>query len=387
MSVPIYRSIAHQIHSTWVNAASAREGDKLPTERMLELHFQVSRSTISRALSVLVAEGAISVRQGSGAYIARQCQVNSPKIVAFIAPYLGSAMQLENSILNQLQFSIAVRAAELGWQMVSLSSGATLESESAAIDTAVGLNVVGILCHPLYFGNIRPTNPLFDPLCRNWRKTPIICLDIADERWGRSIVKFDNRGCGFEVTTALLGMGNRNIVIMGVPPDSQHASIRDRMEGWKDAMDLADVPIPQCYMDFPGAAFPYVAMNKATSEDVASAFMALTPRPDTLICYDDRVAMLLIPALQKLGLSVPDDVLVIGFDNDPRRCMFQPEFPSSYPDFGAMGEMAMRYLEDEVKAIGMERRTCVLPVQTDIAHHEVGSRMDGTLLEGFASKI
>lgn len=384
MSEPVYRVIARQIHSMWISASCAREGDKLPTERMLESHFRVSRSTISRALSVLVAEGAISVRQGSGAYIARPCLLDSPKIVAFISPYLGSAMQLENSLLNQLQVSIAARAAELGWQLVSLSSGATLDSESGAINTAVALNVVGILCHPLYFGNLRPKNPLLDPLFLNWRTTPIVCLDIADESWGRSIVKFDNRLCGFEVTTALLGNGHKNIVVMGVPPESQHTSIRDRMGGWKEAMDCAGVPIPPSYMDFPGAVFPYIAMNQATAKDVANAFVALTPRPDALICYDDRVAMLLIPALQELGVSVPEDVLVIGFDNHPRRCMFQPHFPSSYPDFGAMGEIAMGYLEDEVNTMGMEKRTCVLRVKTDINCNEASTLADGTLVQGIA---
>ncbi|MGQ7746249.1 GntR family transcriptional regulator, partial [Pectobacterium brasiliense] len=64
----IYKFIAEQIRSR-INSAEFRVGEVLPAEKCLAKEFSVSRMTVRKALELLVAEGLLDRRHGSGTYI------------------------------------------------------------------------------------------------------------------------------------------------------------------------------------------------------------------------------------------------------------------------------------------------------------------------------
>lgn len=66
---PIWRDIYGALKSDIAEGAY-RTGDRLPTEKELSARFDVNRHTVRRALAELTTEGAITVRRGSGAYVA-----------------------------------------------------------------------------------------------------------------------------------------------------------------------------------------------------------------------------------------------------------------------------------------------------------------------------
>lgn len=66
---PVWREI-HTTLRREISDGRYRTGDRLPTEKELSLRFGVNRHTVRRALAELTTEGTISVRRGSGAYVA-----------------------------------------------------------------------------------------------------------------------------------------------------------------------------------------------------------------------------------------------------------------------------------------------------------------------------
>jgi GntR family phosphonate transport system transcriptional regulator len=66
---PIWRDIYAALKSD-IAGGAYRTGDRLPTEKELSARFDVNRHTVRRALAELTTEGAITVRRGSGAYVA-----------------------------------------------------------------------------------------------------------------------------------------------------------------------------------------------------------------------------------------------------------------------------------------------------------------------------
>ena len=69
-AIPAYIHIANQIKAECLSRVDSQNDRKLPTQEELAAHFGVSRSTIVRALSKLVAEGYLYSQQGSGVYAA-----------------------------------------------------------------------------------------------------------------------------------------------------------------------------------------------------------------------------------------------------------------------------------------------------------------------------
>lgn len=62
-------------------------------------------------------------------------------------------------------------------------------------------------------------------------------------------------------------------------------------------------------------------VHRADEVDAAGLRAVVTEirqsRPDVIVCYDDKTALLLMDELRSAGLSVPDDVAVVGFDDIP----------------------------------------------------------------------
>ncbi|WP_108651847.1 GntR family transcriptional regulator [Dongshaea marina] len=67
----IYQQLARKLRMR-INSDHYRIGDALPSEKSLANHYQVSRMTLRRAISLLVEEGLLERRQGSGTYILKK---------------------------------------------------------------------------------------------------------------------------------------------------------------------------------------------------------------------------------------------------------------------------------------------------------------------------
>ncbi len=97
-------AIWQQIYETLIKDIGSGhypKGEKLPTEAALAMRFDVNRHTIRRALAALSNEGAIYVRQGSGAYVS-QTMVNYPlnAKTRFSQNLLGAGLNSHREILR-----------------------------------------------------------------------------------------------------------------------------------------------------------------------------------------------------------------------------------------------------------------------------------------------
>lgn len=363
---PAYLRIAARIKEEWLAPSEARPGSKLPTERHLQAHYGVSRATVSRALSTLAAEGLIRMRQGSGAYVAENAPEGA-RLVGFIAPDIPRPDLLHNPVLLRLYHGIEKRAHELGYQVLTASANRSVRHEEALIDRFVHLGAAGLVVYPVYFPEPRRrTEAAADHLARRWRGFPIVLADIGYEEWGRSMVVFDNQGLGHDMTRSLLRRGHRNILFMGRTSDRLHNSVHERSLGWRRALSQAGISIPPAYESWPAPSLDaaQAAGCESVVDEMAASLLSLTPRPDAVIAYEDELAMGLIRALLRLGVDVPGQIRVVGFDDHIAGRFFEPAFPTSQPDFGQLGQTAMEQLDQLIAAPTRRPRTYVLPATT-----------------------
>ena len=86
-------------------------------------------------------------------------------------------------------------------------------------------------------------------------------------------------------------------------------------------------------------------------------------RPTALFCSCDAIARSAYRAVQGLGLSVPNDLSVVGFDNDPLADWLQPGLTSVAQPFHEMGSAAMQILQSLITKSSTTSENRLLPVE------------------------
>jgi LacI family transcriptional regulator len=115
---------------------------------------------------------------------------------------------------------------------------------------------------------------------------------------------------GLTATRRLIAAGHRDIVFLNANDANLTLSRRGRLAGYKTAMEEAGLP--------------YTRRNvlAAPADSLGGYHSALTAlkrrdRPTALFCFTDRMAMGAYHAAFELGLRIPDDLSVVGYDNQP----------------------------------------------------------------------
>ncbi len=349
--LPTYVLLAERIKAEWISRPDIRPGDKLPTQHQLRELLGASRPTVAKALALLAAEGLIESRQGSGIYL-RSAPLASTRtrLLSFIAPRAHAALVL------RAYYGIERRARQRGYQLLMASSEDDVRHEEELVEQHLQAGAQGIILYPVT--RWRHQLPA-DYLSRRWRDVPIVIFDIGCEEWQRPMVLFDNFRLGYEMTQALLAHGHRRIAFLPLNPDCLHRSIHERREGWLAAMQDAGVPVPQSYLRW--APMERQGEN-IDGEEVAHQILQLSPVPDAVIAWEDNTAVSIIRALIKLGVAVPEEIRVAGFDDLETTHFFQPAFPTSQPDFARLGEIAVEVLDEWLSGRQSTPRTYILSV-------------------------
>lgn len=120
------------------------------------------------------------------------------------------------------------------------------------------------------------------------------------------VVAMDEVAAGHAVAAHVLELGHRRVgIILG---DPSHAASKGRLKGYRQAFAEADLAIdPKLVVT---GDFTY-----DVGYEVALELLRQTPRPTAILAQNDDMAVAAIAAARDLGLSVPTDISVAGFDN------------------------------------------------------------------------
>ncbi|WP_299352740.1 LacI family DNA-binding transcriptional regulator [uncultured Shimia sp.] len=164
-------------------------------------------------------------------------------------------------------------------------------------------------------------------------------------------VGFDNHGALRGITEKVIDMGHRNIaMISGVTKGNDRA--RDRVKGLRDALRENGLDPEQTT----------VIETSYDIEQGALAFrdlMASTPRPTAIICGNDVLAVGAIREAHKLGIAVPDEVSITGFDDMELANVVTPSVTTVHVPHREMGRKAARELTEMVAGTSKGRSTCL----------------------------
>ena len=133
----------------------------------------------------------------------------------------------------------------------------------------------------------------------------------------------------------LLGLGHRRIGFIGGRPDI--LSGRRRFEGYRDALAAAGIP-------FDPDLVQEGDYTRERGQQAARLLLDRPGRPTAIFAANDQSAMGMMDAAHELGLRIPDDVSVVGFDNVPEAAQVTPRLTTVDQSIQEMGRLATRML-------------------------------------------
>ena len=177
---------------------------------------------------------------------------------------------------------------------------------------------------------ITPMDSLAEAVAAQGASVPVIAVS-GGHVFGRgvSVVRADQRGGARELAEHLLSLGHRDIACVAGPREWFVA--RERMAGWREAMDEAGLPKREPLIGLWEASWGYVAGQRLVEEGL----------PDAIMCANDEVAVGLLHAFAEAGVSVLGDVSVAGFDDVLLAAYVGPGLTTVHQDFADLGRCTM----------------------------------------------
>ena len=189
-------------------------------------------------------------------------------------------------------------AADAGWLLVLLNSGGDPELEEREVQALLERQVDGIVYALFYHRIVTPPASL--------RDGPVVLLDARTPDGAISSVVPDEVGGSRGGVEELLAVGHRRVGFVNDCDDIPARSLR--LAGYRQALEVYGVP-------FDDSLVIERTANASGGYSGAIELLGRPDRPTGIFCFNDRTAMGVYQAANALGLAIPDDLSVVGFDD------------------------------------------------------------------------
>jgi LacI family transcriptional regulator len=202
---------------------------------------------------------------------------------------------------------------------------------------------------------------------------PVVLLNCAVEGTSYDAISVDNFGGAYAMVRHLLGSGRDRVAI--ITGSSRNYDARERLRGYRAALRDAGI---ECGEGEDGWEIPG-DFTETGGYQAARALAALPHRPNAVFAGNDAMAIGALSAFRELGLGVPDDIAVAGFDDIPMARYMSPPLTSVHVEISELGAQAMRVLLAAVSEKNQhERRQIVLSTTVVIRQSCGGGRNPAT---------
>lgn len=206
--------------------------------------------------------------------------------------------------------------------LIQVSDGAS-DHEQAALELFGRVGVAGVVYANTFSAIVSPPEHL-----RRFRHVMLNCR--REDRTGLSVLPAERHG-GAVATQHLIDLGRRRIAT--ITGDPWQLASRERLAGYHRTLNKAEIGTSESYEETSD-------WGHATGYEAAKRLLSQKPRPDAIFCHNDIVARGALQAARELGVSVPEDLAIIGYDDR--------EFAK---DLG-ISSVTLPYLEMAERALG-----------------------------------
>ncbi|MCD6220359.1 GntR family transcriptional regulator [Candidatus Calescamantes bacterium] len=358
---PVYKKVEEDILRK-IEKGELIPDQVLPSEGELSKKYGIGRSSVRVALKNLKDKGLIYSLPGKGSFVKGKGWKNTKRI-AFIVP------GLENSDFD-IYRGIEDTLEKEGYTLVIYNSQRSIERENKNIRHLLEGNEAGAIIFPNW-GRIN-AEAIFELKRANY---PFVLIDRYFLGLETDYVVTDNKKGGYLATEYLIKFGHRRIgIICGI----ECTAVEDRFEGYQSALRDYRILLDLSLVKKVPQNDKYLK-EEPSNGGYEEAKELLKEKPTAIFATNDFLARSTLKAIKEEGLSVPEDISVVGFDN--QKFSEYLGLTTIAQPFYEMGEKAAQILlkklkgEKEINKIFLEPKLVIRESCKSIKEEEVEAKV------------
>lgn len=312
-------------------AKNSINGKKLITIYDLAKELEVSASTISRALKEhrsiskktikkvkkLAAERGYRPNQLAASFRTKRT-TNIGVLVPWInRPFISSLISGAEKAAREKGYNVIISQSHDSYQNEMDNVRALYESQVCGL-------VVSLAMETEKYDH-------FEPFFEN--KTPVIFVDRVPEEIDNYKVVINNFTAAFNATKHLIEQGCKRIAHLG---GATHQNVyQERTRGYLEALKQHNLPIDEALL------LKGHILSSEEGTRLAQYLLSLPNPPDGIFSANDRAAVSTIQYAKSIGVKIPEELAVIGFNDDPICKIVEPKLSSVVHPAMAMGKITV----------------------------------------------
>ncbi|MGG1550812.1 GntR family transcriptional regulator [Paenibacillus ferrarius] len=300
--LPKYMQLKQEI-LTWLQKGKLKPGDQMPSENEIAEQYMMSRQTVRQTFGELEKDGWLYRMQGKGTFVSMPQQSEKGRDVQTIG--------IITTYISDYIFPIIVRGAEAalrerGYRLLLSSTDNDKARERDSLEMMLSEPLSGLIIEPTKSAEGNPNLSYY--LSLDYQEIPYLMINERYSGLQCPVMMIDDEEGGFLAAQHLIELGHRQIAGFFKIDDLQGMN---RLKGFVRAHQQYEIPL-----------LPENVVHYTTEQKWQKPFAAATEmlrreqaRPTAFVCYNDELAVHLLEAVRSMGLQVPADVSMVGFDD------------------------------------------------------------------------
>ncbi|MBC6989406.1 MULTISPECIES: LacI family DNA-binding transcriptional regulator [Hymenobacter] len=315
----------------------------------------VSVTTISRALSDHFSIGPATKKRVQKLakkwnyqpnHLASALRKGKSKLLGVMVPHI------DGRFFPSVVHGIETAASKAGFSVLICQSNEDVTHERKNIETLMSAQVEGILV------SLARTTRDFKHFKKvQKRGIPLVFFDRILESGDVNAVVLNDREGGYQSTKHLIEQGCRRIAHFAGP--QQLNIYKNRRQGYLDALQQYNLPIED-------ELIVYCDMTLEAGMKSMEQLLALPNPPDAVFGAGDFSVMGALQLLKSRGMSVPQDVALVGFSNETFTHLMEPMITSVDQRCEQMGQSAVRLFLELLEEKGGKHQSRHVVLQPDL---------------------
>lgn len=337
-------------------------GSLLPSEREIGETYNVDRTTVRKALQVLVNESLVEKKAGKGTVVKdlnntatfpTKESENTPdplqktgiydKEIAFFLPRNAqNSDRIRQPFYSQLFYVIQEECQKLGFSLIYL----TLDEDDDLKKILNSRRFSGVF----FVSNVSKQHLSY----AIEKKIPAVLINSFHPEMPS--VLSDNFQGAYQACKELIKKGHKKIVI--IKGEENYTTNKERLRGSLSALREFNIPIQSSYI---------LGENSWEFDDgfkVMKNFLQTANQlPTAVFAFNDRLALGAMQAIQQAGLNVPKDISIIGYDNSEQSKLIYPRLSSIEINVSIMGSASVFTLLQQMNYYQALPIKILIPIQ------------------------
>jgi DNA-binding LacI/PurR family transcriptional regulator len=309
-----------------------KPGDKIPTEAELVQMAGLARATIRQAIQNLVNLGYLNRKRKLGTFVLnRNTSTQNRKMIGLLVPDIraGYAPELARGAEDE--------ASNNKQSLILCSTDDLFIKAEYHSDRLIENSVAGVIFVPTAASDDK--NKLIVEKFKK-RKIPVVLADRIIPGINIDHITTDNFNGAYKLTEHLIKKGHKNIAIT---LSTLFSTERDRLEGFKKAMSDYGLKSNSSIIITHDARYA-----EETYIKIAKKLLKKKKSYSAIFSGHDRIAYLINSVAMDLGINIPEDISMVGYDDLLPLCQHQISLTTMHQPIYEMGRESMKLINSRI---------------------------------------